>query len=1191
MGILFEKSEILQKNSQNYVHGFSENIESKRERLHSHLNSLLDFYPDALFGFDYKEIYEQEGIALFIIGSSDLVFWSTNSVPLTNNLEIAWIDEPVIRLQNGWYLSAQITKGDTAYLGLSLIKNEFEHQNQYLKDKFHPDFDLPDDVQITLNQSLSQFLVKDTEGSFICGLNFGKKKYPSFLQKAISILCYLLFFLFALAAFYTLARRSRSKWISLASFIIIAVIIRALMIQLNFPGILYELPLFSPVFYATSVVFPSLGDLLINVLLILFTSFVYVGFIKPHSNQNSGKWRIIILFIFFLSAWLLGYLTIGLIKNSNIPLNLTNIFELNYLSFIALLICGFLLLSFLLVSYNTVLFNSKNKKDKSLPIIIVLFAFYTIANVLSGVLLPVVLMLPLAIYWVLYAIVKKPEHFSFSNSIIIILLFSLYLSEVFSVHLREKEKVARQTLVQKIARENDPIAEFLFRAIEPQIVSNLDIEDFLDKEGYKREELELYLKAHYFNGYWEKYDLQATLCNEEDYLLVDNDKRREHCFDFFNQVVHIYGKSVLGNRFFFLNNNTGRISYLVRIPILFSGQDSPVLFIELDSKFVPEGTGYPELLMDISQLREQPDKKNYSYAKYKNNRLVSKSGIYSYPVSQENAFPVIENDFAFETLDDFEHLFYAPDENTLIILSKPNEIFLNTLSYFSYLFAFLSLFFLVILIIRQFPKGYINLFNDFKGRIQGLLIITVLLAIAFFGGGTVFYIENQYKFKNKSIISEKMRSVQTELEHKLDSEEALTPEMENLLSYYLVKFSNVFYSDINLYNAEGNLLASSRPEIFNTGLSGRKMNSTAFKVMAIENRTEFIQRENIGKLNYLSAYVPFFNVNGKLLAYLNLPYFSKQDELEKEISLFLSALINIYVLLFVLSVIFAVFISGYIIKPLELIRNKIRNVRLGTANEMIEWKSDDEIGNLVKEYNRMISELSESAEKLAKSERESAWREMARQVAHEIKNPLTPMKLSIQHLIRAKNDNAPDFDKKLEKISATLVEQIDALANIAGEFSNFANMPKPNVERIELKNLIHKAIDLYHGTDKISIMFRQEVSKPVYVNADKDQLLRVFNNLIKNSVQSIPESGNGVIEIKLDAIPDKVIISVKDNGTGIPYEMKERIFVPNFTTKTGGMGLGLAMVKNIIESSGGKIEFESETGVGTTFYISLPYPD
>jgi signal transduction histidine kinase len=510
---------------------------------------------------------------------------------------------------------------------------------------------------------------------------------------------------------------------------------------------------------------------------------------------------------------------------------------------------------------------------------------------------------------------------------------------------------------------------------------------------------------------------------------------------------------------------------------------------------------------------------------------------------------------------------------------------------FSYLFAFFSLILLSILIVRQISTGKFLENFSFKYRIQIVLVFIVLTSLALFGGGTIYYIKQQFEIKNKNNISEKTHSVLIDIENKLTSENRLSKNLIDYVSFILKKSSNIFFTDINLYDVQGNLYASSRSKVFDEGLTSKKMNPEAFLQMQILGKTEFIHDERIGKLEYLSAYVPFKNKEGKILAYLNLPYFAKQSELEKEISGFLVALINIYVLLFALSIISAIFISNYVTKPLKLIQDKLSKIKLGKTNEPIEWKDNDEIGSLVSEYNRMIYELAKSAELLAKSERESAWREMAKQVAHEIKNPLTPMKLSVQHLQRTWKDHAPDMDEKMNRLTQTIIEQIETLSTIATEFSNFAKMPKANLTKVNLPEIIESSILLFHDTENVNFEFSNEYDENVFVLADKEQLLRIFNNLLKNSIQSIPENKKGEIKVQLKQENHTLTISISDNGTGINDDILDKIFVPNFTTKTGGMGLGLAIVKNMLENIKGKIWFKTKSMEGTTFFISIPSAD
>jgi nitrogen fixation/metabolism regulation signal transduction histidine kinase len=235
----------------------------------------------------------------------------------------------------------------------------------------------------------------------------------------------------------------------------------------------------------------------------------------------------------------------------------------------------------------------------------------------------------------------------------------------------------------------------------------------------------------------------------------------------------------------------------------------------------------------------------------------------------------------------------------------------------------------------------------------------------------------------------------------------------------------------------------------------------------------------------------------------------------------------------------------------------------------------------------MVEELQNSADRLAKSERESAWREMAKQVAHEIKNPLTPMKLTVQHLQRAWLDKSPHLDQMVERVSQTLIEQIETLSSIATAFSDFAKMPKVENVKLNLANILQTIVNLYSETENIQINYNVTGHKDLFVNADKDQLLSIFSNLIKNAIQSIPIERPGRIEIGVETMADQYIVSIKDNGTGISPEQVEKIFVPNFTTKTGGTGLGLAMVKNMVESMEGAVWFETIEGEGAIFFVKL----
>ena len=477
---------------------------------------------------------------------------------------------------------------------------------------------------------------------------------------------------------------------------------------------------------------------------------------------------------------------------------------------------------------------------------------------------------------------------------------------------------------------------------------------------------------------------------------------------------------------------------------------------------------------------------------------------------------------------------------------------------------------------------------NLKFRIQAVIISIVFVSLLVVALITIFYNIDKYRTKHLDDLNEKMKSISAEIDMRLEEVDDISFGLETWLETELSKLSNIFRTDINVYDPEGKIIASSRIEVFDQGLISSRINAQAFYEISENYQLNYFQPENIGGLSYLSAYQPIVNYRGNYLGFINLPYFIRQDNYSQEISTFIVAFINLYVLLLLISIIVAVFISNQITMPLVLIQENIQKMQLGKRNEPIQYKVNDEIGSLVKEYNKKVDELAVSAELIARSERESAWREMAKQVAHEIRNPLTPMKLNIQHLKRAKGEGE-EFKKYVERVSAILIEQVDNMSNIVTEFSNFANIPTAHNQVFLLAEQLKKIIALFETHEHIEIKFYSGNLEDIAVNADREQFSRALINLFKNAIQSIPEGREGKIDINLKRRDHVAIISVTDNGTGIPEELHDKLFSPSiFSTKSSGMGLGLAIVKNIVENFTGKIWFETAIGEGTTFFIEIP---
>lgn len=698
-----------------------------------------------------------------------------------------------------------------------------------------------------------------------------------------------------------------------------------------------------------------------------------------------------------------------------------------------------------------------------------------------------------------------------------------------------------------------------------------------------------YINDNYLKTFGNNYELLITICQRDEVLNIQPGGYIENCHSYFDGLIHAPGIENAGPDLFFQGDRVNTSNYIACVNFVGQEemeQDTLKIFTELFYKYVSEtGLGYPDLLIEqkTAEVQRIPD---YSYAKFFDNKLIYKNGEYSYHLGFKPYEKKEENSY-FVDMDGYNHFILTLDEHNKVIVSKKNLTFLDLAAPFSYLFILFSLTLLVFLLGYILSGGYQKIEFNFSNQLQASIIIIIIVSFLILGMITRSNIIHLYNDKNRDNLSEKTFSVLTELEHKLGNEPELSDVHRVYISEYLDKFSRVFFSDINLYDTSGALIASSRPQIFEEGLLSARMNTCAFYKLSYEQSLLYIQNERIGKQEYLSAYIPFRNNNDQIIAYLNLPYFAKQTELRKEIADFLAAYINVYVLLIVLAVMVTVMVSRFITRPLQLIREKMRHIGLGKPNEKIMWKKKDEIGNLVDEYNRMIDELAISAELLARSERESAWREMAKQVAHEIKNPLTPMKLSVQYLQKAYDEKSPDWEKRLQRFTRTIVEQIDSLSEIASEFSDFAKMPATNIEKIELTGIIKSAADLYQHHRSIRILINNP-EKESFVTADKRQLLRAFNNLIQNAVQAIGKEPDGLIRITVFRDDQYYRVEVYDNGIGITEVQAEKIFSPSFTTKSSGMGLGLAMVKSIMTTINGTVSFVSKPGEGTTFLVKIP---
>jgi len=483
-----------------------------------------------------------------------------------------------------------------------------------------------------------------------------------------------------------------------------------------------------------------------------------------------------------------------------------------------------------------------------------------------------------------------------------------------------------------------------------------------------------------------------------------------------------------------------------------------------------------------------------------------------------------------------------------------------------------------------------------RARIFLAMIFLVLLASILIAIVTIHQYNEEAQDYHQERLDRKEENIKQSIEYTIKETtwEVTTENIPLIFKDEIYKIAAIHNLQINLYDLDGGLLKTSKAMITEDTIDkciDAKILNALSNTLELNAASKTVERKYVTKNvvngeTFLSSYTFVTDAKFKPLAILNIPYLENDNFLDRELNEFLKRLGYTYLLMLVIAVVLALLLSKYITKTLQTISDKIKETRLEKRNEKIEIKSStEEISTLVNSYNSMIDELQESAVKLATSEREQAWREMAKQVAHEIKNPLTPMRLSVQSFQRKFDPSDPSINQKVDEFSKTLIQQIDTMSSIASAFSNFAKMPAQQNEMLNVVDVVKLALDIFNE-DYISFVAEED---KIIAKLDRTQLIRVVTNLIKNGIQSIPEDADDPkIVVRVFTKDDKVNITVEDNGIGISEDNKSKVFEPKFTTKSSGMGLGLAMVKNIVETYQGTITFTSEPEKGTIFMVTFP---
>ncbi len=1159
---------------------------------------------------------EKEEAGIFIYqqsasGKLNELYWSTNKITVPLKLLYSSASIQFLNSSNGQFLLSKkklFLRGNN-FLIISILPIKWSYfiQNKYFKADFA---DFPDlDEQYTITNDISDFPIYSKDSIYLFRIHLIEGKlFVSYdiitlILRVIAIIL-LLLFINSISLDLVDELGFRKGFIFLIGSILF---LRTISYLFPFPFDYSKLPLFDPSIYASNFLHPSLGALFLNAVLFYWI----MRFIKNNFSCKIDLTTIVFnkyitvgsLFIYTTVAFIIVSVIQSLVSDAKISFDVTNFFSLTIYSTISIVILCFLALGFFYLSQVLLLPILANKESLGFSTLVIVLSGF--ANILLHYNSSIIGFHFIVISWLLFFMlilkarakdVKLPIIAS-SFFIFWVMLFAASIAAlvVFQNNIVELEQ--RKRIAEKLAMQSDPSGESLLKIAATNFNNNFlseNFERFQDSE-YANKFIKDSLINQNFSGYLNKYDTRIYTFDSLFHPLFNEDSLN---YSSIKTIVLNQATPTEIPDLFTYDNNIAGFNYIYQITVERNSSAIGYLFIMMKSKRYKSEALYPELFNQSQDVIADLNN-DYAYAIYNKGKIINHFNNYNFPtILTESQVPKFE--FTFKVENDFSELWYNAGNDREVIVVKRNTWFIEVVTLFAYLFCSFLLIILVFHLGTLFLKANFRIgelkkllrFN-IRSQIQATIIFVSVFSFLVIGIATISFFIYRYNRSNEERLSKSIQVMANEMNSKVISILALDDEpsnsgIKNELEQVISEISDLHNVDINYYDASGNLLISTQPYIYNKNLLSKKMDPVAFMEMRRKNRVRFIQSETIGSFGYLSIYIPLMTDIGETYGYLNIPYLNSQIELNQEISGFLATLINLNAFIFLLAGAIAFFITNRITSSLSLIGATMQKMSLGAKNQQIEWNRDDEIGVLVNEYNSMVRKLELSAASIAKTEREGAWREMARQVAHEIKNPLTPMKLSIQYLQHAIQQGAPNVNLLSANLAKTLIEQIDQLAKIAGDFSQFANIGIVKLEKFSLATTIVSLQNLYKGDESVTIYFNDKSTNSI-IESDKVQMNRLFMNLIQNSVEAGKEStGNALIEIDMFNLNESICITIKDHSGGIPLAMKENMFRPNFTTKSAGTGLGLAICKGIVEQVNGTIQYESVDGLGTTFKISLP---
>ncbi len=1156
---------------------------------HPEISKLLDQFDLSAEPFQLLNKYQ---LSLFAYKHNCLVFWSNQQIQpeqfkIDSNYQKLWLQN-----KNGWYqvVSKKIGEFDV-YCYYTLYK-QFPANNDFFKNSFSSDLNLGKvswvDPPNFIAGEQSNFMVHNQ----LPKLQLSKKNTAQnqWLVQALYVFAFFCFLFYLFQVF------NKDSGFQIKPFMVYALLYLAIYsAMVNFGWIcISQVPNDKNV--QTLQIVPLLTAIFSVLAIHQSLQGLSLKWLKPYAKLI----QVILAIIYWaVNVWVMLTILPSYIEKSAVDFDFKWLSNIDSQTLLALFNV-FLLFVCLVVVYrllNAMLRPVYNQIEWLISVVFtgaVFIAYAYWVNHDNGFLLICLGAYGVFMPWWLIKIKKL----LFSHFIILAVVVSGIFAVQFEQSNSKKEKESRKQYANELISKSDKDLEYTLLNIEDEMIRESTIDSFFYYSNSDYEELTLNIKYNFFTPFLHSYDITLMRFDSMGRDVTPN----KYSYSYLNALYNQSNNKSITNYFLYIRDLHYLGGYLAKYEICPSKRNIGYVFLLLTPKL--KGNTYNLDYFFNGNNQQALLKQPYAYAIYQNNVLVKSVGDYPYQIVNQLPLSTMEDEHFIEA-NAYSQLLKKLDNNTylLVALKAPtwNQVFnvyTFILLYFTTLLLLLfGLIYMLIIAIGflsftpKFQKVYAAITQYFRvininrlyleTKIRAAFVLMSLFICSVVVYFTVQNVSASFKQNQNDNLSKKMASIVNELE--LGYNKRDDRPIQNLIQH--LSITNDI--DINMYMKDGTLYHSANSRIFNEGWFSPYMNPVANYELNYKKQFSYKQNESIGQLEYLSYYNALYDERRELIGFVNLPYFSKSLDLKNEFSMYLGSLLNITAVLLVISLLLSAYIGQSLVKPLKLMIDSLSNVQLGADNKPIVWQQKDEIGQLVNQYNSMLKQLELSTNKLAVSEREGAWKEMAQQVAHEIKNPLTPMKLHLQYLQMAIQKGDSNVGEKINEVSKILIEQIDHLSLMAEAFSSFAKMPVGSPEPCDIQALLQTCVGLFGSQANMQIQMKT-INQACVVMVDKSQVQRVFVNLLKNAQQAVKEGEVCKVDIELEIDNDQLKVYFKDNGVGIDDSLKDKIFQPKFSTKNSGMGLGLAISRKVLEQVQGQISFESVLHQGTTFCVTLP---